>query len=267
MNIKWNAPTIICLVALLISHFGFNLGFAPPAASEAVQEGFPGRRTGGSTRGKCLIASHDLVALVPETLLSKIGVAPAQLLFAVPKLSVSRVAMLALLDEQGREVYLKNIEVPTDGGIVALNLPEPEILMQGWSMAERSQRFEWVFALQCDPENLAEDIIVQGWVEYVNPDPALVTQLDRAKPEQQVDLLAAAGLWSNALSTLAQLRQEYPSDLGLQDRWASLLQAEQLDPLVQAPLYLDLPQQEIRGGRLGLSIDSSHGSGESEVER
>lgn len=66
----------------------------------------------------------------------------------------------------------------------------------------------------------------------------LKSQLERATPQQRIDLYAANGYWYDTLTELAQQRLANPQDVKLVTQWADLLRHPfvRLENLVDEPV-------------------------------
>jgi hypothetical protein len=55
-------------------------------------------------------------------------------------------------------------------------------------------------------------------------------------PREQINLYAANGIWHDALTNLAQLRQTNPEDAALMADWESLLKSVNLEAIATEPI-------------------------------
>lgn len=95
--------------------------------------------------------------------------------------------------------------------------------------------YQWVIALVTDPENRSTDLVASGFIERIQPDPALEQRLDAATPEAKPSTLIEAGLWYDALATLADRIRTNPSDTAaLQARSELLRTVGLMDPALHA---------------------------------
>jgi Ran GTPase-activating protein (RanGAP) involved in mRNA processing and transport len=72
-------------------------------------------------------------------------------------------------------------------------------------------------------------------VRRVEPSAKLISQLKQANPLQKAVIYAKNGIWVESISTLAQLRREYPQNLRVMDYWRSLLKSVDLQDISQQP--------------------------------
>ncbi|MBD2204751.1 DUF928 domain-containing protein [Calothrix sp. FACHB-1219] len=234
MNRK--AFTALCLTSLI------TLSCAIPhqvmADDNQPKEGIPGRRVGGGTRGECYSNAGKLMALVPENNLVLTQQAYPNILFYIPQTSKPTAIEFVLKDDKRQLVYEKTFtkdasETKTDSGEV-INL----MSLDSQSLPELriNQKYHWYLSIICDRENRANDIVVHGWIQRVAVDKNLAQKLERASVLERTHLYAQAGLWQDALATLAELRYNQPRDTKLAASWTQLLNSENLNAIAQEPL-------------------------------
>ncbi len=216
----------------------------------APDEIAPGSRTGEASRsrGVCPRVTTPLTALMPvtkgtssgqsasttpTTSESVYGLTVAErptFWFYVPyPLTSSRPVEFVLQDENGNDVYQTQFtESGTVPGVVGLQLP-PTV-----DPLEVGKRYRWFFLIYCNPE---QPTFVEGWVERVELNPTLKNQLDQATtPQQKAALYAEAGVWYEAVTTLAELRRQKPNDQAVSAQWLELLQSVDLEAIATEPV-------------------------------
>jgi Domain of Unknown Function (DUF928) len=238
MNItmKNKAFTAICLTSLL------TLSFAIPnqviANESQPKEGLPGRRIGGGTRGECSSNAGKLMALVPENNLVLTQQAYPNILFYIPQTSKPTTMEFVLQDDSRRSVYEKTFtkdgsDTKADSGeIISLRSLDSASLPQ----LAIDKKYHWYLSIICDPENRANDIVVHGWIKRVALDPNLAKQVERTSLLERAHLYTKAGLWQDAIATLAELRYSQPRDSQLAASWTQLLNSEKLSAIAHEPL-------------------------------
>lgn len=196
---------------------------APPVTSGAASRG---------DWGDCTSSTDALTALIPS---SSLGLAASQeptLMVYIPETSAASLE-LTLENEDGTEVlYRQTLEVPNTAGIVQLNLADytSTPLVEG-------NLYRWYVSLVCDNDDRSRNAVIAGWVEPVAPSAALVNSLQQADPQDRPRLYAEAGIWYDALQSLANLYQSQPQNAMLTADWQALLQSVGLDAAIaQAPL-------------------------------
>lgn len=205
----------------------------------------PGGRTSGGSRGACL---EQLIALVPGTDAIPVGAGTCEtpseslptrtvhdtptLWFYVPTPPASSaqpgaIVEFVLLDQTGQIQYTKPITVAETPGIVAVQTPS----------LQRNQSYQWVFSLLINARNPSQNPTVDGWVLRIEPDAALSQDLAQAtSPQERIAAYASHGVWQDALTQLALLRQADPENPALLAAWHELLDSVGLGAIADAPL-------------------------------
>ncbi|MBD2214615.1 DUF928 domain-containing protein [Nostoc linckia FACHB-104] len=235
---KTRAFTVISLALLLACSWAMPKQ-ALASSEEKPREGLPGRRVGGGTRGQCFSSVGRLMALVPENNLGFTKKAYPNILFYLPPTSTSAMVEFVLQDESRQSVYETTFTKSSAGGVINFSLPESTSLPP----LAINKKYNWYVSLICNPENRANDIVVHGWIQRVELDSNLTKKLEQTtSPLGRVALYAQAGLWQDALATLAQLRSTQPNDSKLAVNWTQLLKTENLDAIAQEPfLEIQIP--------------------------
>ncbi|MBF2026565.1 MAG: DUF928 domain-containing protein [Oscillatoriales cyanobacterium C42_A2020_001] len=137
----------------------------------------------------------------------------------------------SLEDEKTRTVIYKTaIASPDRSGIAAIASPA------GQHPLEVGKHYRWNLSTTCEPGRLSGYIPnVYGIVVRVNPKQALAAKLSTATPQQQAALYVEHGIWHDALTTLARLRQKYPQNSKIRSNWRSLLQSVDLAEMTEQP--------------------------------
>lgn len=207
-----------------------SLGFRTPDIRESA------RREGGATRGTSVFQRGESpTALVPET---NVGLTVAQYptFFVYVPQTALRKAEFVLQDETEQEVYNTILTLPSTEGIVSISLPATGTL----APLKIGKKYRWSFSIIADPDNRAEDIYVDGWVQRVELSPSLLTELKKAIPSDRPALYAQATIWHETLITLAELRRANPTDATLTRQWEDLLRSVGLNRIADKPL-LEIP--------------------------
>jgi hypothetical protein len=123
--------------------------------------------------------------------------------------------------------------------VVKLSLPSTVAL-------ETNKKYDWTFALKCNPNPnhesedemvQAPDVMVKGSLKRTVLTSVQKTQLATAKqPLKQAEVYAKAGIWQEAISILAQLRHDHPSDRNVDVAWKDLLESVELENIANKPL-------------------------------
>jgi hypothetical protein len=225
----------VCLISLVTLSCAFPMGVI--AKEQKAGEGLPGRRVGGGTRGECSNNAGRLMALVPENNLALTQEAYPSILFYIPQTSKPTTMEFVLQDDKQNLVYEKTFthnasnSQTGSGEIINLNLSDSASLPP----LVTGKTYHWYLSIICTPENRANDIVVHGWIQRVAIDSNLAKKLEQASLVERANLYAKAGLWQDALVSLAELRYTQPSDTKLAASWTELLKSEKLDVIAQEP--------------------------------
>jgi hypothetical protein len=172
--------------------------------------------------------SNQLTGLVPE---SNYGLTLAErpVFFAYVPPTDAESMMFTLRDEQGQTIYQAAIPPSTQGGIVSVSLPETVAPLA------LGTNYQWAFAVLCDGQLRPDSPFVMGWVQRIAPDAEMASLADQS-PIEQATQYSEAGIWYDALTTLATLRQQHPTDAQLANLWAGFLNSVNLEELATMPL-------------------------------
>ncbi len=233
-----NRLTWIC--ALLAGLLGWSLyavpirsqtpaiEFIPPSTLpfQPKRKGVP-NDTGGGTRGNCPgdpePGDPEPIPLTPLIPYAAEGIRgglttreyPALWVY-IPMTNAEKGELLVLTEQTNEEIYHGKISLPSDPGIVKVQLPaEPEGVLQ------TGQRYLWKFSLICDPLDRGQDSFVRGWIERIAPEP------ERSPDSlQQAARFARSGLWYDLLAVLMDLRGRQLQDTDFARLWQTLLQSD-----------------------------------------
>ncbi|MEG3861294.1 DUF928 domain-containing protein [Microcoleus sp. herbarium12] len=199
--------------------------FQPP------EQGVPGRREGGGTRG--LECPSATTALIPQSTMGQTISAKPTFFYYLPA-AIDKTVQFELADERDKTLYKKSFRMVTSrAGVVSVSLGS-----DGNSPAlEVGKNYQWYFTIKCSAKNYRDEVLVSGWINRTALAPTVKTELDRS-PDRRVmlSIFAQQGLWYEYLATLAQLRVESPSDTSLASKWSEMLSSVELGKISQAPL-------------------------------
>ena len=198
--------------------------FQPP------EQGVPGRREGGGTRGSNCPTSTT--ALIPKSTMGRTVSAKPTFFYYVPIALNTRV-QFELADERDKTIYKKSFQMVTSrAGIVSVSLGE-----DGNSpVLEVGKNYHWYFTIKCSPQNSKDDVLVSGWINRTALAPTLKTELERSSDRDRLSILTQQGIWYEYLATLAKLRLSSPSDASLALKWSDMLSSVELSKISQEPL-------------------------------
>ena len=200
-----------------------------------------GRLRGLGTRDLCPDVEKPLTALVGPipTKAEMTGTSPPvtvaerpTLWFYIPYSPDSKFeAEFTLIDEGNNDLYKTRFLLKEKPGIIGLKLPEKLQPLQA------GKRYKWNFSVICNAANPSGDASVDGSIERIPLNSTLQAQLEKTSDQKaQSALYAENGLWSEALTTLAQARRRNLKDPTLQVDWSNLLKSMNLDDIASEPL-------------------------------
>ncbi|HEY9616152.1 MAG TPA: DUF928 domain-containing protein [Microcoleaceae cyanobacterium] len=181
---------------------------------------FPGRRVGGGTRGECLMNSQSLVALNP---VNNLGVTASDrpiVYFAVPQSEQSYPIQFVLRDADGHSAYETTLTTNKAQELVGVQLPSNTV--------KAGQDYQWYFSVVCDPEDSSQNLVLSGWLRRVSAQITVQTGTDVETKLKLAQAYAGAGLWSDQIATLAELRQTNPHNEQVRGQWQQLLKTLEL---------------------------------------
>ncbi|MEH1867740.1 MAG: DUF928 domain-containing protein [Nostoc sp.] len=197
----------------------------------------PGNRVGGGKRGcenmdKQFSTSKGklLTALVPvypfpnaELVFGLTTNSHPTFWFYVPDLTAVSTEFV-LQNEAGQTVYQSPVSLSGLPGIISLSLPSTA------SSLEIGKRYHWYFNIYCHQQQ--PPVFVDGWIQRVEPNALLKSQLDKATPNQRIALYATNGIWYESLTASAELHRLDPKSAD----WAKILQTVGLTDIVAEPI-------------------------------
>jgi Domain of Unknown Function (DUF928) len=192
-----------------------------------------GRRQGGASRGPCLL-DETLTALTPVTQGQVLGLTTRDrptFWFYIPGRTHSDVPIQFVLQDESDEYVHQETITPSElqAGIVSFTVPETAPAL------EVGKTYNWTVAVSCNSAHSYTSVFVKGAVQRVAPN-AELQHLTSATPLDQASLYAANGIWYDALTILATLRQANPNDLQVNHAWNDLLQQVELGSIAPSPL-------------------------------
>jgi hypothetical protein len=183
--------------------------YRPPAGDLAP------RRVGGSVRGQAA-ATPWVTVLAPDHLALTLSEHP-RLLWFLSAPTDARIEV-ALVDPRRPDPLVEAVVAGGQAGIHVFDAARYGVTL------ERGVPYEWSVAVVTDPEQRSRDLVTGAAIMRVAPSDALHDRLRAAEAERRVALLAAEGIWYDALATLSERVAARPDDRGLHGRRAALLE-------------------------------------------
>lgn len=205
--------------------------FTPP------DRGAPPSTADGGARGSCGLykpGEKVLTALTPTNSLALTVSDYPTFLWYIPR-SPANTLEFTLRDESDQEViYKTQLPMPSEPGIISFSLPAGALVP-----LEEGKMYHWYLAIVCNQDDRSGDTVVDGWIERTKLSPTVASQLKNARVDEVPSIYARAGIWHEAVASLAELRRNNPQDLTLISRWEELLNSVQLGNFAQEPLVED----------------------------
>ncbi|NET49710.1 MAG: DUF928 domain-containing protein [Merismopedia sp. SIO2A8] len=130
------------------------------------------------------------------------------------------------------ELYATGFQLTgEEKGIIGIQIPSTAPSL------EVGQKYAWQVLLSssCGPNSGEFRISTGSWLERVAFDRSLAG-VDQMPMRDRPALYAAAGIWQETVSTLAQLRYQNPADVEMNESWSSVMQSVDLGELASDPI-------------------------------
>lgn len=235
LNRHFNQRISLLLALGLISSL---VGAVAPAVAQEFEpsdQGLPGRREGGGTRGGCLAPAsaqpHSLTAIIPNTNLGLTVTEYPSFFWYVPQ-NAAAAAEFVLLDQANTEIYKTVLPISQQAGVLSLSLPADGSV----PALEVGKSYRWYFSLICDPLDRSADSFTSGWIQRTEPSSTLSQKLTTAAAEEKPVIYADAGIWYEAVASLIELRRAQPQNPKVLTQWQTLLQSVGLEEIANQPL-------------------------------
>lgn len=243
-------------VALLLTT-GILTSVATVAFAQYVppNRGLPGRREGGGTRGGCIEAQPSLTALIPSQNFGT-TVQPYPTFFWYIPQTTATTAEFVLMDGN-QTLYETTIALPKTPGILPISLPGDGSV----APLTVGKDYQWYFSIVCNADDRSGDLLTRGWVQRQAVTPDLAAKLSQASAADRATVYAQAGIWYDAVATLANLQQPpltpvaLPQRQILSDRWSKLLESVGLGNFADQPFVAEPAIAEPRGSETQLPAE------------
>jgi CHAT domain-containing protein/tetratricopeptide (TPR) repeat protein len=199
----------------------------------------PNRRQSGSSRSGCpSMKNGSLTALIPKNSLGLTFSSHPTFFIYIPTARGfnKRQGIFTLEDKEGKIIHETKLPIPDKEGIFSYTLPKNNSIF-----LKTNTTYAWSFSLECKPGDSSSALSVLGYIEIIPKDDNLEAKLNKASPIKRASLYASAGIWHDALTTLAELRLANPNNIGLKLEWQNLLTSTELSFLAQAPFIKEQP--------------------------
>ncbi|MGF1482110.1 MAG: DUF928 domain-containing protein [Cyanophyceae cyanobacterium] len=230
------ALPIICIASLLTV---FSVCPAPVALASTYQSRktvaepeepipLPSRRAGGGTRRETCISQNSLVALIPNESVS-LTTSPSPTLFLrLPRADQQQTVEFVLRNQEDQLVYDTIFSASGKQGIISVKIASTA------QPLKVNRDYHWYLSIICNPDNRAEDVVVEGIIRRVELEQVAISRLSRLSPLEQAAFYQEANIWHEALATLAQAKS-LQSDKAIADQWVELLRSVGLETVAKDP--------------------------------
>lgn len=175
-------------------------------------------------------AAASMLAITPDSFYGTTLEARPTILVYVPASDASE-AIFSLKDEAKALVYQMSVAVPSNGGVVAIEMPAdaPELAID--------ENYQWYVALKLDDVLSPASPFVDGWVKRIAPSSELAAALAEGSGLSDIEALGANGIWYDTASQLASL-QVGQADEAISGHWFELLEAVGLADVADVPVVM-----------------------------
>lgn len=203
--------------------------FKPPGAQA------PKRSSGGASRdgSKCSTTKNRqgrlITPLLPTTNIGLTLVERPTIFVYVPETTAKK-AFFSLQDEDTNHHYQTTLYLQELSGVVEVKLPNSAPALK------TGKNYKWSLVMICTEDLEPDSPSVSGWIRRIEPNRSLAGQQNLTSQLKSVSQLAEAGIWYDALSTLAQLRRSQPNNQAYSADWQQLLKLVGLEAIATEPL-------------------------------
>lgn len=188
---------------------------ATPAYTPPTR-GAPSRRVGGSSRGVSS-ALPSVMVLVPDHVALTTSDQPV-LYWYLSKPTSVRVE-ITLIDDKGETPLIEYAVKDAAGPAVhAIELAKHNVHLKP------GVEYQWSIAVVPDPNERSSDVMAAGIIKRVDAPSAVASARSKGMDKQELArMLAANGIWYDAIGLYSELIDARPNDRGLREERAALL--------------------------------------------
>lgn len=212
----------------LQSRLTADVTFEPPGS------GKPDDTAGGASRGggcpqEVISTGGCVVPLMPSNKEGLTTTGRPTFFIYLPENSAKGV-FFSLVDENNKNIYQTKIPLTGKSGILQFTLPENAPSL------EVGKNYRWAFVVVGEQGLRPDSPGIEGRIRRVEPDSALLTQLQNITPLERAALYGKKGIWHETLASLAEARKLQPTDANLVSQWEQLLKSVGLEAIATQPL-------------------------------
>jgi hypothetical protein len=235
MNISSIKLLLVAMSIISVNVVGFDFSKSVPqivvqlgtdASAAPAPPKAPTNTTPKATHGdSCEVGKFPLRALAPigqdvdgnPSVWGLTSVEQPILWFYIPyKLKSEQPVEISLKDSQDRVLLNKQV-IPAIGnkvGVIGLRLPK---------LPKVETNYLWTFTVRCDKDKPSKNQSVRGWIQQTSLNSSVREQLKKLSPIEQSQLYLDNNVKFDALTALAQLLIDKPTEVAGIEAWKSLL--------------------------------------------
>lgn len=190
--------------------------------SPRTDRGVPALREGGATRGSG--RGLVVITLVPQIDEAALTMSDQPVLHWYLSGDTADPVAFTLIDPDAVDPIVEvTVDGPHRAGVHGFDLAEHGVALKN------GRRYEWYVAVVPDQDERSADTVARAAIERV-AEPELAGRVGRARNSaEEVQLLAAAGMWYDALDRAQRDVAESPTDANARARFAGLLEQVEIE--------------------------------------
>jgi hypothetical protein len=173
--------------------------------------------------------NKSVKAVIPATNTGLTVASHPSIFVYVPQTNAQN-GFFSIQDEESNYFYQTTIPLPKQSGVIEVHLSDEVPAL------EVGKNYKWSLAMICRQYLEADSPFVTGWIRRVEPNKAISNISSSQVSLDMLNKLAADGIWYDAVSTMAKLRQLHPNNRNLVVSWQRLLEHSELSAIAYEPL-------------------------------
>ncbi len=221
-----------CLLGSVLIHTHAEHSNNKNKSDKISYEGLPYNRKDGGSRGNCVAKGRDFVALVPDRAVNKTASISPEIFFYVPKTQDSKDIEFLLRNKEDELIYKTLIKATSQGGVMSVKVPG--IVKESYQKSDN--KFHWYLSLICEEKKRSQDIVLEGWIKYVQLNNSFQEKINISDSIKKADLYQQEEIWYDALLALAEDKKSNSNGTSIQREWSEILESIGLSDLASQPL-------------------------------
>ncbi len=188
-------------------------------------------RNGGQCSPDSLTVRGSATPLLPKNVERVLTIAERPTFFVYVPPTTAGEASFTLKSPEDEIHFRTKVELPASGGIVRIALPATEAkLLEG-------KTYSWLFEIHCSPNFDPDNPVIEGSVQRTHVDATVARHLaEKTTAVDVAQVYGDAGIWYDALNTLANARLSHPNEPTIEKNWEDLLASVGLEAIAAEPL-------------------------------